>query len=44
MNSGRWRQAEVPAVNGHGTARAVAGLYVALEQGRILSEETRCRE
>ncbi len=41
VNSMRWRQAEIPAVNGHGTARAVAGLLAALQQGRILSEETR---
>ena len=33
VNSDAWRRAEVPAVNGHGTARAVAGLYVALQQG-----------
>lgn len=37
VNSVAWRTAEVPAVNGHGTARAVAGLYVALHQGRLLS-------
>lgn len=39
VNSTRWRAAEVPAVNGHGTARAVAGLYVALQQGRLLSAQ-----
>jgi CubicO group peptidase (beta-lactamase class C family) len=32
VNSERWRTAEIPAVNGHGTARSVAGLYVTLEQ------------
>jgi CubicO group peptidase (beta-lactamase class C family) len=37
VNCERWRRAEVPAVNGHGTARAVAGLYVALQEGRLLS-------
>ena len=37
VNSERWRRAEIPAVNGHGTARAVAGLYVALEHGGLLS-------
>ncbi len=37
VNSPAWRTAEVPAVNGHGTARAVAGLYVALHEGRLLS-------
>lgn len=26
-NSARWRAAEIPAANGHGTARAVAALY-----------------
>ncbi|RYU08800.1 class A beta-lactamase-related serine hydrolase [Nocardioides iriomotensis] len=39
VNGDRWRRAEVPAVNGHGTARAVAGLHAALADGRILSEE-----
>jgi CubicO group peptidase (beta-lactamase class C family) len=37
VNSAAWRAAEVPAVNGHGTARAVADFYQALEDGRILS-------
>ncbi len=37
VNSREWRTAEIPAVNGHGTARGVAGLYVALEEGRLLS-------
>jgi CubicO group peptidase (beta-lactamase class C family) len=37
VNSDAWRRAEVPAVNGHGTARSVAGLYVALQQGQLLS-------
>ena len=37
LNGERWRRAEVPAVNGHGTARAVAGFYVALAHGRLLS-------
>ena len=37
VNSEAWRRAEVPAVNGHGTARAVAGFYAALADGRILS-------
>jgi len=36
VNGARWRAAEVPAINGHGTARAVAGLYAALLQGRLL--------
>jgi hypothetical protein len=39
VNSPAWRRAEVPAVNGHGTARAVASLYVALATGGLLSAE-----
>lgn len=39
VNGERWRRAEVPAVNGHGTARAVAELYVALAHGRLLGPE-----
>jgi CubicO group peptidase (beta-lactamase class C family) len=39
VNSPAWRQAEVPAVNGHGTARAVASFYAALATGRVLSED-----
>lgn len=30
LNSRLWRQSEVPAVNGHGTARAIAHLYAVL--------------
>ncbi|MBA2953315.1 serine hydrolase [Nocardioides sp. MAH-18] len=37
VNGHRWRRAEIPAVNGHGTARAVAGFYVALAQGRLVA-------
>lgn len=37
VNGAAWRAAEVPAVNGHGTARAVAGLYAALLRGELLS-------
>ena len=37
VNGRAWRAAEVPAVNGHGTARGAAGLYVALLQGKLLS-------
>jgi CubicO group peptidase (beta-lactamase class C family) len=36
VNGERWRRAEIPAVNGHGTARAVAGFYVALARGRLV--------
>jgi CubicO group peptidase (beta-lactamase class C family) len=48
LNGERWRRAEVPAVNGHGTARAVAGFYVALAHGElvgtaVLDEVTRGR-
>lgn len=39
VNSAHWRTAEVPAVNGHGTARGVAQMYVDLVAGRILSAE-----
>lgn len=41
VNSERFRRCEVPAVNGHGTARAVAGLYAALLDGRLLSPSLR---
>jgi CubicO group peptidase (beta-lactamase class C family) len=36
VNSARWRAAQIPAVNGHGTARAIAGFYAALLTGRVL--------
>jgi CubicO group peptidase (beta-lactamase class C family) len=36
VNSARWRAAEIPAVNGHGTARGIAGFYAALLDGRAL--------
>lgn len=44
-NSPEWREAEIPAANGHGTARAVAALYGvfagkgSFDGRRILSEE-----
>lgn len=41
VNGSRWRASQVPAVNGHGTAEAVAGLYVALLRGELLSPELR---
>ena len=41
VNSERFRRAEVPAINGHGTARAVAGLYAALLRGEPLSPSLR---
>jgi CubicO group peptidase (beta-lactamase class C family) len=37
VNGARWRAAEIPAINGHGTARGIAGFYAALLAGRILS-------
>jgi len=40
VNGERWRRAEVPAVNGHGTARAVARFYKALHAGQVLSPST----
>ena len=36
-NSAARRPAEIPAVNGHGTAAAVAGFCHALATGRLLS-------
>lgn len=46
VNTRAWRAAEIPAANGHGTARALARIYGALARGgeidgiRILSPET----
>jgi CubicO group peptidase (beta-lactamase class C family) len=37
VNSARWRSAEIPAINGHGTARAIAGFYAALLEGQALA-------
>ena len=37
VNGAHWRAAEVPAINGHGSARGIAGLYAALLQGELLS-------
>jgi CubicO group peptidase (beta-lactamase class C family) len=33
VNTRAWRQAEIPAANGHGTARALARIYGALARG-----------
>ena len=41
VNSEEFRQAEIPAINGHGTAGAVAGFYAALLEGRLLTPELR---
>ena len=46
VNTREWRAAEIPAANGHGTARALARIYGALARGgevdgvRILEPET----
>lgn len=46
VNTREWRAAEIPAANGHGTARALAQIYGALSRGgeaggtRILEPET----
>jgi CubicO group peptidase (beta-lactamase class C family) len=46
VNTREWRAAEIPAANGHGTARAVARIYAALARGgelegvRILAPES----
>jgi CubicO group peptidase (beta-lactamase class C family) len=39
VNSQRWRAAEIPAINGHGTARGIAGFYAALLEGTPLTAE-----
>ena len=45
-NTAKWRKAEIPAANGHGTARSIAKLYGALAIGgsrdgvHVLSPET----
>ena len=45
VNTEAWRLAEIPSTNGHGTARGVARLYLALLEGLIapdiLAEATR---
>ena len=37
VNGRAWRTAEIPAVNGHGSARGMCGLYAALLEGQLLS-------
>jgi hypothetical protein len=39
VNGAAWRGAEIPAINGHGTARALVGFYDLLTAGRILSRD-----
>lgn len=41
VNGSAFRRAQVPAINGHGTARAVAGLYAGLLEGRLISPALR---
>jgi CubicO group peptidase (beta-lactamase class C family) len=36
VNSEQWRAAEIPAINGHGTARAIAEFYAAFGAGRVV--------
>lgn len=36
VNSAAWRRAEIPAINGHATARAIARLYGGLACGGVL--------
>jgi CubicO group peptidase (beta-lactamase class C family) len=49
VNTRAWRAAEIPAVNGHGTARALARIYGALARGgevdgvRVMKPETIAR-
>jgi CubicO group peptidase (beta-lactamase class C family) len=44
VNGEPWRRAEIPAVNGHGSARAVARFYAALSEGGTLDGVTVLRE
>lgn len=41
VNGPAWRAAEIPAINGHGTARAVCGLFAALLDSTLLSRSLR---
>ncbi len=43
VNGEAWRAAQVPAVNGHGTARGAAGLYAALLSGGLLPPDLLAR-
>ena len=38
-NKPEWRRMQQPAANGHGNARALAGFYAALLDGRLLEPE-----
>ena len=37
VNTARWRSAQLPSTNGHGTATGLAALYAALLRGELLS-------
>jgi len=39
-NRREWRDADLPSANGHGNARALAELYAALIDGRLVSPDT----
>ena len=39
-NQPEWRQAALPAMNGHGSAQGLARLYAALLSGRLVSDAT----
>ena len=41
VNGSAFRSAQIPAINGHGTARAVAGLYARLLEGQLISPALR---
>src|SRR5262249_23541070 len=41
VNSPEWRAAEIPAINGHGTAVGVCGLFVALLDDTLFSRSLR---
>ncbi|MEU4832892.1 serine hydrolase domain-containing protein [Streptosporangium sp. NPDC023615] len=43
VNTGRWRAAQIPAANGHASARALAALYGGLLSGDLLDPETLAR-
>lgn len=41
VNSTAWRQAQIPAANGHASARGLAAIYGALAAGQLLAEPSR---
>ncbi|MBX3186599.1 MAG: beta-lactamase family protein [Labilithrix sp.] len=46
ITSRAWRDADIPSLNGHATARGIARIYGALARGGLLAPESiaRCRE